>query len=203
MWLISARVLGQSRKVVWWITGSVLSVRSIPPSPPTGMQQCEEKVRFSHKCSILLLCLPKPVQRPPDGWFIYVVGLEWLPLWLCLEPRHGNSVKRKAIGCFRLPSRRPWARQDEGLGRMERIGGLGKHMTQTPSQTLLVGWGFVSNKGTIPFPGNQAPWQCTPSLSSSWQHCTSNLSRSSKLSVHVSCQVPSGHQASCLVPPSW
>lgn len=31
-----------------------------PPSPPTGMQQCEEKVRFSHKCSILLLCLPKP-----------------------------------------------------------------------------------------------------------------------------------------------
>lgn len=40
--------------------------------------------------------------------------------------------KSEAVGRFPLPSRRPRACQNGGLGRMGKIRGLGKHMTHSP-----------------------------------------------------------------------
>lgn len=61
------------------------------------------------------------------------------------------------------------------------------------------GLGLCQQQKNNTLPKKPAPRKCEPSLSSSWQHCPSNLSRSSKprslLSVHLSSQG--------IKPPAW
>lgn len=127
---------------------------------------------------------------------------------------HGFFIKSKAIGRFHLPSRRPRACQDGGLGRMERIGGLGKHMTQSPKAVAgsqpnpACGLGLCQQQknNTLPQRPGTMKVHALPLLHQ-WPTLCIQMSWSPRPpirpTVHGSCQVPSGRQASCLVTPSW